>query len=100
MLNQEDAMDLVPDRRGTAAWARKAGALDWSLASASPAVALRRVGRVAAALGTWIAGALARRRQRLDLSELNDHLLKDIGLSRSAAQAEATKPFWRFNSPS
>jgi hypothetical protein len=54
MLNQEDAMDLVPDRRGTAAWARKAGALDWSLASASPAVALRRVGRVAAALGTWI----------------------------------------------
>jgi uncharacterized protein YjiS (DUF1127 family) len=91
-------MDVVPDRRGTAAWNRKAGGLDWLVANVG--LAVRRGRRVVAALATWISGALARRRQRLDLSELDDHLLKDVGLSRSAARAEAAKPFWRFNSPS
>jgi uncharacterized protein YjiS (DUF1127 family) len=35
-----------------------------------------------------------RRQQRQDLLELDDHLLKDIGLSRAAARKEAEKPFW------
>jgi uncharacterized protein YjiS (DUF1127 family) len=91
-------MDVVPDRRGTAAWNGKAGGLDWLLGNVG--VAVRRARQVVAALATSISGALARRRQRLDLSELDDHLLKDVGLSRSAARAEAAKPFWRFNSPS
>ena len=36
-----------------------------------------------------------RTRQRRALRELSDHLLRDIGLDRGAALAEATKPFWR-----
>jgi uncharacterized protein YjiS (DUF1127 family) len=36
-----------------------------------------------------------RRRQRHALAALDDHLLRDIGLTRSAIRAEASKPFWR-----
>ena len=36
-----------------------------------------------------------RRRQRLALLALSDHMLKDIGLSRTDAIQEGTKPFWR-----
>jgi uncharacterized protein YjiS (DUF1127 family) len=40
-------------------------------------------------------GWLERRRQRHALLELSDHMLKDIGLSRSEAGREGRKPFWR-----
>ena len=36
-----------------------------------------------------------RTRQRRALRELSDHMLRDIGMDRAAALAEATKPFWR-----
>ena len=36
-----------------------------------------------------------RSRQRQALAELDDHLLKDIGISRPAAAVEASQPFWR-----
>jgi uncharacterized protein YjiS (DUF1127 family) len=36
-----------------------------------------------------------RRRQLGELAELNDYLLKDIGVSREQAMREAAKPFWR-----
>ena len=35
-------------------------------------------------------------RQRRALQVLDDHLLKDIGLSRADVEAETSKPFWRF----
>ena len=38
---------------------------------------------------------LERARQRRQLRELGDHMLKDIGLSRADVEAEASKPFWR-----
>jgi uncharacterized protein YjiS (DUF1127 family) len=38
---------------------------------------------------------LTRRAQRIALSELDDHLLRDIGLSRADARRELSKPFWR-----
>ena len=49
---------------------------------------------VAATIRLWI----ARSRQRRHLAELaqwDDHLLKDIGVSREAALREAAKPLWR-----
>ena len=57
--------------------------------------ALRRLGhggRLAAEGGlTW----LERARQRRQLRELSDHMLRDIGLTRADAWAESEKPFWR-----
>ncbi|WP_207479468.1 DUF1127 domain-containing protein [Arenibaculum pallidiluteum] len=39
---------------------------------------------------TW----LERREQRHALANLDDRLLKDIGLSRSLVERETSKPFW------
>ena len=36
-----------------------------------------------------------RSRQRRTLMRLDDHMLNDIGLSRSDVEHEASKPFWR-----
>jgi uncharacterized protein YjiS (DUF1127 family) len=36
-----------------------------------------------------------RSRQRRTLLRLDDHMLHDIGLSRSDVEREASKPFWR-----
>ncbi|MQY41359.1 DUF1127 domain-containing protein [Epibacterium sp. SM1969] len=35
-----------------------------------------------------------RRRTRQHLAELDDHMLKDIGISRDDARRESTLPFW------
>jgi len=34
-------------------------------------------------------------RQRQALAALDDHLLRDIGISRTAAATETSQPFWR-----
>jgi uncharacterized protein YjiS (DUF1127 family) len=47
--------------------------------------------RVAEAGPVW----LERSRQRRQLAQLSDHMLRDIGLTRVDAWAEAEKPFWR-----
>lgn len=36
-----------------------------------------------------------RYQQRLDLSELSDEALEDIGLTRRDVQRECAQPFWR-----
>ncbi|ETX14745.1 hypothetical protein OCH239_20490 [Roseivivax halodurans JCM 10272] len=36
----------------------------------------------------------AMRRQRTALGDLDDHALRDIGLSRAEARREARRPFW------
>lgn len=38
---------------------------------------------------------MERRKQRQALMGLDDYLLKDIGISRSEAEQEVSKPFWR-----
>jgi uncharacterized protein YjiS (DUF1127 family) len=44
-------------------------------------------------LGFWI-GRSRQRRQLGELAELNNYLLRDIGLSQEEALREAAKPFW------
>ncbi len=36
-----------------------------------------------------------RMRQRRHLAELDDRLLRDIGISRADVEAEISRPFWR-----
>lgn len=38
----------------------------------------------------------ARAEQRHRLAELDDRMLKDIGVNRASARAEADKPFWQL----
>ena len=76
-----------------------------TLATASPAV-----GRTAAPGGRgalWLTGRRLRRgldtlrlwrervRGRRQLRRFDDHLLRDIGITRLQAEAEVNKPFWR-----
>jgi uncharacterized protein YjiS (DUF1127 family) len=49
-----------------------------------------------ATLLSKVRAALRRRRTRLILAEMSDHMLKDIGLTRCDADYEANKPFWRL----
>ena len=65
-------------------------------------VLVRRRARQFAALRSTLAATIrlwqARSRQRRHLAELaqwDDHLLKDIGVSRDTALGEAAKPFWQ-----
>ena len=62
-------------------------AIDWSRPNDAFISSLQRV-------ALKIRGWSERSRQRQALSELDDHHLKDIGLSRTEALAEAEKPFW------
>ena len=37
---------------------------------------------------------IERSRNRRALAKLDDHLLRDVGISRAGAEREAAKPFW------
>jgi uncharacterized protein YjiS (DUF1127 family) len=43
----------------------------------------------------WLRTCAERSAQRRALARLDDHSLRDIGVARAEAQAEAAKPFWR-----
>jgi uncharacterized protein YjiS (DUF1127 family) len=42
-----------------------------------------------------VRGWAARARGRNELAEIDEHLLKDIGMTRSDVLMETRKPFWR-----
>ena len=60
---------------------------------AGPIVAAGRA--VLSGLAGMITIWLNRHQGRRDLSELDDRLLADVGISREDALREAGKPFWR-----
>ncbi|OCW58744.1 DUF1127 domain-containing protein [Hoeflea olei] len=62
--------------------------------AARPEAGFAAGARVVWSLGRWLARACDRRRQRLHLGELDDHLLKDIGVSRREARREASRWFF------
>jgi uncharacterized protein YjiS (DUF1127 family) len=51
-----------------------------------------RAQRAADLLLTWH----ERAQQRRHLQSLNEHMLRDIGLTRADVLAETSKPFWRL----
>jgi uncharacterized protein YjiS (DUF1127 family) len=62
------------------------------------AVRRRRAAAVMAALrrfGGWCFACFQRAEQRKRLAELDEHMLKDIGVSPRDAAEESAKPFWR-----
>lgn len=54
-----------------------------------------QISRIAAVVVGRIALWHARARERRALSELDEHMLRDIGLTRSEAYEESERPFWR-----
>jgi uncharacterized protein YjiS (DUF1127 family) len=89
------------------------GALFWNLAASNPPVQGMPTGRPGGESPPRIAVRPGRRqhlliraldtletwsertRRRRELMRLDDHLLRDIGITRADAIAEASKPFWR-----
>ena len=57
--------------------------------------ALRGVSRMATWLMVAATALVERNRQRRSLAELDDRLLRDIGLTRADARRECEKPRWR-----
>ena len=62
-----------------------------TLASVDAAARRSAIHRLFSELATW----RRRHRQRLDLAELDDWLLADIGVTPHEATHESAKPFWR-----
>ena len=67
------------------------GADRTATAMPAPGPVVRRVTRRAFGI---VAMWMERSRQRRALADLDDHLLKDIGITRSEAAREAAQPFW------
>ncbi len=62
--------------------------------SARRATAAKQAGRIKNLLATLLAWQ-SRADGRKRLSELDDRLLADMGISRTEAQYESSKPFWK-----
>ncbi len=58
------------------------------------ALSLTALARPSFALGGWLMRLDALRRSRRALADMSDHQLRDIGLDRETADAEANRPFW------
>ena len=46
-------------------------------------------------IGDVVLKWLQRRRERRHLEMLDDHMLKDIGVTRADVEREVSKPFWQ-----
>ena len=64
-----------------------------TLLNASPRLPL--IAAVAVRFATTVTRWEQRRRTRVNLSRLDDRLLKDVGLTRMAAKQEYNRRFWQ-----
>lgn len=71
--------------------------IDRAPAAAAFVRARAGLGRIIELIARWRRRAAARRELRA-LCELDDYILRDIGLTRSELRDEATRPFWRASS--
>ena len=53
------------------------------------------VWRALARAARWLADCQSRAEQRRALAELDDRMLKDVGIAPGEAAREIAKPFWR-----
>lgn len=67
--------------------------------TAQPSIAAAIAPRAAQRAWCWSMATLRewlrRSRTRSQIDELDEHLLRDIGLTRGAGQAESSKHFWQ-----
>ena len=56
---------------------------------------MRILQRQILALMAWWTAISERRRQRRALGQLDERMLRDIGIGRYDAEHEISKPFWR-----
>ena len=77
---------IVPSASPEEASFRRLTQLAWTLVREAADLAVKGV--------ITVAGWQIRSRQRTALRRLNDHMLKDIGVTRADAWREAAKPFW------
>lgn len=68
--------------------------LPWRAACEAGDLLVRSSASVLNRVGTALSRALERSRQRRELRELDDHMLRDIGLERNEAEREWSRPFW------
>lgn len=74
--------------------------MTWQSAPSRPAPLSRLdrlppVSRLLVTIGLGLARWQSRKRTRLSLARLDDHLLRDIGMASVTRDSEVAKPFWR-----
>jgi uncharacterized protein YjiS (DUF1127 family) len=83
-------MTMVLLRSAPKGWAPSNNASDWRASSVKRSGQDHDSRSPLALLQKW----RRRRRSRVLLSQLDGHMLRDIGLSYADAEHEANKPFW------
>ena len=66
--------------------------------SLAPSSLSSNVRRLATDAARSVAGWAERRRQLRALSELDDHLLRDVGLTHDDVEHACSRPFWALKS--
>lgn len=67
----------------------------WRRIAAQPAAWWRALAACLAGGANAVSASMDRGRQRRRLAELDDYLLRDIGVTRAEARRECAKPFWK-----
>jgi uncharacterized protein YjiS (DUF1127 family) len=65
-----------------------------TISSPAPAANASDLLRVVVGAARFLSGWIERRRQLRTLSELDDHLLRDLGLSREDVERACSQSFW------